>query len=71
MMNKVELVNLAKKIRKHILKMTMYAKSSHIGAAFSIVEILVVLYFLVLNVDPKNPNIKDRDKKKDSSQFQL
>ncbi len=62
MMNKVELVNLAKKIRKHILKMTMYAKSSHIGAAFSIVEILVVLYFLVLNVDPKNPNIKDRDK---------
>ena len=62
MMNKTELVNLAKKVRKHVLKMTLYSKSSHIGAAFSIVEILIALYFLVLNVDPKNPSVKDRDK---------
>ena len=62
MMNKTELVNLAKKVRKHVLKMTLYSKSSHIGAALSMVEILIALYFLVLNVDPKNPNVKDRDK---------
>ena len=62
MMNKTELVNLAKKVRKHVLKMTLYSKSSHIGAALSMVEILIALYFLVLNVDPKNPSVKDRDK---------
>jgi transketolase N-terminal domain/subunit len=43
--NKIdEFENISKKIRKHILQMTLYSKSSHIGAALSIVEILVALY---------------------------
>jgi len=36
--------------------------SSHIGAAYSIVDILTVLYFGVLNIDPKNPKLPERDR---------
>ncbi len=57
-----ELEMMSKKIRKHILKMTNYSKSSHIGAAFSIVEILVALYFSVMKIDPKDPKNKVFDK---------
>lgn len=53
---------LAKKVRTHVLNMVMYAQSSHIGAAYSIVEILVTLYLKILNIDPKNPDKKERDK---------
>lgn len=53
---------ISKKVRAHILKMTLYSKSSHIGSALSIVEILVTLYFRILNIDPKNPTRSDRDR---------
>ena len=36
-------------IRKNILNLTFKAKSSHIGSCLSIVEILVALYFKILN----------------------
>ena len=42
--------------------MTNVSKSSHIGSALSIVEILVSLYFKILKVDPKNPSFQERDK---------
>lgn len=54
--------NFAKKIRIHVLNMVYSAQSSHIGAAYSIVEILVTLYLKVLNIDPKKPSIPNRDK---------
>jgi transketolase len=53
---------LSRKVRIHVLNMVMYAQSSHIGAAYSIVEILVTLYLKILRVDPKNPKKPDRDK---------
>jgi transketolase len=53
---------LAKKIRIHSLKMTSRGGSSHIGAVFSIADILAVLYGVVLNVDPNNPQASDRDR---------
>ncbi len=53
---------LAKKVRLHVLDMVFRAQSSHVGAAYSIVEILVALYFKILKIDPKNPNKTDRDK---------
>lgn len=61
-MTEENLIDVAKKIRKHILKMTLYSKSSHIGSALSIVEILVTLYFKIMNIDPKNPDKDIRDK---------
>lgn len=38
------------------------SNSSHIGSCFSIVDILYVLYFKVMNVDPKDCKKIDRDK---------
>jgi len=55
-------VDLAKKIRKHSLRMTNLGKSSHIGSVFSMADIIAVLYGEILNVDPKNPRWSDRDR---------
>jgi transketolase len=48
-------------IRKSILEMMHYSKSSHIGGCFSVVEILYTLYFDVLNIDPQDPKKTNRD----------
>lgn len=48
--------------RSKILRMVDHARRGHIGSAFSIVEILRVLYEEVLNVDPKRPLWEDRDR---------
>ena len=55
-------IELIKKVRLSVLEMITRARSSHIGSAFSIVEILYVLYFHVLNVNPEEPLIEGRDK---------
>ena len=57
-----QLKDMSKKIRAHVLKMTLDSKSSHIGSALSIVEILVTLYFKILNTEPANIDKPDRDK---------
>jgi len=53
---------ISKSIRKSIVKAISTSNSSHSGTALSIVDILTVLYFKVMNIDPKNPDKKDRDK---------
>ncbi|WP_010494528.1 transketolase [Paenibacillus elgii] len=49
-------------IKKSILHMTHYSKSSHVGTALSIVDILYTLYFKIMNVDPSTPKMQNRDK---------
>lgn len=49
-------------LRKTIIKMLDAAKRGHLGAAFSLVEILRVLYDDVLRYDARNPNWPDRDR---------
>jgi transketolase len=49
-------------IKKSIVHMTHYSKSSHVGTSLSIADILYTLYFKVLNIDPVNPEFPDRDK---------
>jgi transketolase len=44
------------------MKMAFDAQASHIGSSFSIVEILVVLYELILQHNPKKPANPDRDR---------
>jgi transketolase len=56
------LEELARRIRLHVLDMTSTGGSSHIGAAFSIADILAALYGKVLKVFPTEPNRKDRDR---------
>lgn len=53
---------ISKDIRKNILKMVTSSKSPHVGSALSIVEILVVLYFKVLNINPSLPKKESRDR---------
>lgn len=49
-------------IRKTGLKMVRDARSGHIGGAFSLSEIMSVLYFEKMNIDPQQPNKADRDR---------
>lgn len=57
-----QLEKLAQRIRHHVLMMTHRAKSSHIGSAYSMVELLAVLYSGVLRVDPLRPEWPERDR---------
>lgn len=51
----------AQQIRRHILNMVFKASAAHVGSSFSIVEILAVLYFSILKIDPQNPREPNRD----------
>jgi len=51
-----------KSIRKCILNMMAYSKSSHVGSCLSIVELLWTLYLKVFLIDPQNPVNPMRDK---------
>lgn len=48
-------------LKKIILQTAYETHEGHIPSAFSILDILYVLYHSVLNVDPKNPQLNDRD----------
>lgn len=49
-------------IRKTALEATQAAGSGHLGGSFSIAEILSVLYFDKMNIDPQNPQMQKRDR---------
>jgi transketolase domain protein len=56
------LEKIANNIRMDILEEVYNAKSGHIGGAFSIADILTVLYFNEMNIDAKNSDSPDRDR---------
>lgn len=49
-------------MRRHILSMVAQAGSGHPGGSLSIVEILTLLYFHFMRVDPERPDWPDRDR---------
>lgn len=53
---------LAAAIRKDILQMVFQAKSGHLGGSLSLVEILVALYWNIMDVDPFDPDAPSRDR---------
>ena len=57
-----ELKLLAQDLRILGLSMVKEANSGHIGGAFSLSEIMAVLYFDELNVKPDQPDWEDRDR---------
>lgn len=57
-----ELAIIANKIRKNALTAVFNAQSGHPGGSLSIADLLSLLYFEVMNVDPKNPRKEDRDR---------
>ncbi len=52
----------AKKVRLTILDMIHTAKSGHPGGSLSAADFMTALYFKEINVDPKNPTWKERDR---------
>ena len=44
------------------LDMVYHCASGHLGGSFSAMDILTVLYFDVMRVDPKDPKDPDRDR---------
>jgi transketolase len=53
---------LARKIRVHTARMIHRAKSSHLGSAYSMADLLAVLYERILRIDPARPEAADRDR---------
>jgi len=57
-----ELQEVAKIARKNILEQVYSAKSGHPGGALSCIDILTVLYFNQMNIDPEEPKMEYRDR---------
>lgn len=57
-----ELQEIARQLRIDCLKMLHKAQSGHTGGPLGIMDIMAVLYFHVMNHDPKNPRWEDRDR---------
>lgn len=50
------------KVRMGIIEGVHAAKSGHPGGSLSAADILTYLYFVKMNVDPKNPDMENRDR---------
>lgn len=57
-----ELQKIAKKIRKGIIEEVYSSQSGHPGGSLSIADILTVLYFYEMNINPENPKDGNRDR---------
>lgn len=56
------LKGISKEIRKSIIEEVYSAQSGHPGGALSATEILTVLYFNQMNIDPERPDDENRDR---------
>ena len=54
--------DLVRNVRVQALRMVHRARTSHIGGALSMTDILAVLYGGVLRVDPRRPEWPNRDR---------
>jgi transketolase len=59
---RLELDQAAYQIRRLSIEMITYAKWGHPGGSLSMADILAVLYFQVMDTDPKNPRWEHRDR---------
>ena len=57
-----ELKLIAANVRKDALTAVHSASSGHPGGSLSIADLLTLLYFEVMNIDPKDPKNPDRDR---------
>ena len=52
----------AEEIRKRVVEIVYSSRGGHIGGSLSSIEIETALYFHVMNVDPANPKMENRDR---------
>ena len=56
-----DLKYIADNLRLSTIKMSNKARSAHLGSCLSCIDILAVLYFCILKIDPENPKKSNRD----------
>src|SRR5438445_12214658 len=52
----------SKNLRRTIVRILQHARRGHVGSAYSLIEILRVLYDDILRFNPQNPKWKARDR---------
>ena len=57
-----ELKSISKEIRKDIVKMLTESASGHPGGSLSATDIMTVLFFKEMNLDPNNEKDPNRDR---------
>lgn len=57
-----KLKKISRQLKIDVIDMIYTAKSGHPGGSLSSADIITVLYFHFMNVDPKNPGWEDRDR---------
>ena len=62
MEEKQRLQDLARDLRLTVIDVMAWSGGAHVGGSLSIIDILTILYFKYLNVDPANPQWEDRDR---------
>ena len=61
-MDQKELERIANDVRIDIIKSVHAAGSGHPGGSLSSADILTLLYFDIMNIDPEEPDMKGRDR---------
>lgn len=61
-MSQADTEALARRLRRHAVRMTHKARASHVGSCLSMADILAVLYGAILRVDPARPDWAERDR---------
>ena len=59
---KQKLRDIARELRLTVIDVMAWSGGAHVGGSLSIIDILTILYFKYLNVDPSNPKWEDRDR---------
>lgn len=57
-----ELKEISYELRKKIIQLSFDNRASHVGGAMSILDILVVLYFQIINKNPQDSHWSERDR---------
>ena len=57
-----ELQQIAKQARRNVIEQVYGAGSGHPGGALSCIDILTVLYFNQMNINPEEPKMEERDR---------
>jgi transketolase len=56
-----ELREMARQLRRDVIKMLMISKSGHSGGPLGLAEVFAGMYFNILNIDPQKPKWEGRD----------
>jgi len=58
----LELEEIARRLRVHVIEMVYHAQSGHPGGSLSAADIVAALFFHQMRLDPQNPHWDDRDR---------